>query len=368
MKHRAALLAAVIVIAGLPQPADAALADADVTLTLVETLDEPIGMATRTGDTALYVAEKGGKVQKLDGGPDPTTILDISSKVSGGSEQGLLGLTFSPSGDAMYVNYTNLDGDTVVRRYAFDGGVVGSFVKVIKVIQPFSNHNGGNIAFSPHDDLLYIGMGDGGAADDPGNRAQSLDSLLGKMLRIDPLPEGGYTIPADNPFVGRTGRDEIWAFGLRNPWRWSFDTKQGNLWIGDVGQNQWEEVDRQQAISSGGENYGWRRMEGTHEHLGTAPPDHRPPVFEYDHSNGRCSITGGYVYRGTDIPDLFGAYLFADFCEGEIKAFMPADPRGTKRKLGLNVPSISSFGQDNDGELYAMSLSGGQLYRIDAVT
>jgi glucose/arabinose dehydrogenase len=216
-------------------------------------------------------------------------------------------------------------------------------------------------------------MGDGGGGNDPRNNAQNKKSLLGKMLRIDPLPGGGYAIPADNPYVGRKGRNEIWSRGLRNPWRWSFDTPglggTGDLWIGDVGQGAREEVDRQPVSSDGGENYGWRRMEGTRRNVGKRLPGrkHTKPVYQYAHSAGCRSVTGGFVYRGTAIADLVGAYVFGDFCLGDIYAFPAGDPSQVRTLLAGAEPfALYSFGQDAGGELYVLS-AGGVVSRIDPV-
>jgi glucose/arabinose dehydrogenase len=304
--------------------------------------------------------------------------LDVSSEVSTGSEQGLLGLAFSPDGAHMYVNFTSKTGsgaagNTIVREYAFANGraVVTGNREVLNVPQPFANHNGGNLVFGP-DGYLYIGLGDGGSGGDPLNNAQSLNTLLGKMLRIDPRPgtpdcgTGSYRSPPNNPFVGKAGCDAIWSYGLRNPWRYSFDRATKDLWIGDVGQNSWEEVDIQPGSSKGGENYGWNRMEGTHSYNGGSPPaNYHGPVYEYSHDGGNCSITGGYVYRGRRIPNLVGAYLFGDYCAGRLRGFVLHNGRATDHRfLGPQVDQLSSFGEDAAGELYVASLNGG-VYRID---
>jgi glucose/arabinose dehydrogenase len=340
-----------------------------VKLTRVAGLDQPLAMALRRGDGAQYVAEKTGRVRAIRAGRVVSgDVLDISAEVSNGSEQGLLGIAFHPDGTKLYVNFTNTAGDTVVREYAFSGGRadVASARQVMLVDQPFPNHNGGNLLFGP-DGYLYIGLGDGGSADDPLGNAQSLDTLLGKMLRIDPRPSGAsaYRIPPDNPFVDRDGRDEIWATGLRNPWRYSFDRATGDLWTADVGQNAWEEIDLQAASSNGGENYGWDRLEGSHQHEGNPPARHELPIYEYSHNGGNCSITGGYVYRGAKIANLRGAYLFADFCVGRLRAFVEKNERATEHRfLGPRTGNLSSFGEDQSGELYVMSLEGG-VFRID---
>jgi glucose/arabinose dehydrogenase len=372
---RRALLITFVLAATAVAPASRSgtgLPNAAIDLVLVtDQLTAPIAMATRAGDTKLYFAEKGGRVKSVDGATI-TTLLNISGSVSNGGEQGLLGLAISPAGDEIFINFTNNAGDTVIRGYPFTGAVIDpeSGYQILTIDQPFANHNGGNLAFGP-DGFLYIGMGDGGSQDDPNNNAQRKGSLLGKMLRIDPTPGGGYVEPASNPYVGRKGKDEIWARGLRNPWRYSFDdfgaSATDDLWIGDVGGARREEIDRQAGSSDGGENYGWRRMEGSKPHIGTEPRGHDGPVLQKLHSNGYCAIIGGYVYRGTDIPNLDGAYLYSDNCVTQIRAFLPSDPKGTDRGFDESPGGIASFGRDNDGELYALSL-GGSVYRIDAET
>src|SRR5205823_890591 len=214
---------------------------------------------------------------------------------------------------------------------------------------------------------LYIGLGDGGSEGDPQNRGQNLDTLLGKILRIDPR-EGGprpYAIPNDNPFVGRAdARPEIWAYGLRNPWRFSFDRTSGDLWIGDVGQNAWEEVDFQRAGSPGGQNYGWRLREGDHEYTGAPPADNVDPIYEYSHDTGGCVVTGGFVYRGAKIRDLQGAYVFSDYCLGKVTALVQRGNRVVAHQaLGPRADLISSFGEDEQGELYVLSLDG-PVYKL----
>jgi glucose/arabinose dehydrogenase len=334
-----------------------------VDLEPVVTLEQPVAMAVRRGDPSRYFAEKVGRVVALrEGSEVPEVILDLTSEVSTGSEQGLLGLAFSPDGRFLYVNYTDVQGDTRVVEFSsgVEGFEAGLRREVLFVDQPYSNHNGGNLAFGP-DGYLYIGLGDGGSAADPEGNAQSLSTLLGKMLRIDPRPEGGdpYGIPRDNPFVGREDAlPEIWAYGLRNPWRYSFDHATGDLWIGDVGQGTREEIDVARAGSPGGENYAWDLLEGTIRFEGDAPPDDVPPVFEYPTADG-CAVTGGYVYRGQDIPALVGAYVFADFCRGRLEAFRLEDGQARSHdELGPEVANVASFGEDADGELYVLSLSG----------
>jgi glucose/arabinose dehydrogenase len=345
------------------------LAAARIKLTKIKDLSEPVAMAGRPGDETAYVAEKGGRVRAVRGSATVVTVLDISSEVTNSGEQGLLGLAFSPNGKKMYVYFTNRQTDQVIREYSFSGGraTTSSARTVLEMDDPYGNHNGGNLVFGP-DGYLYIGTGDGGSAGDPQNRAQNLDSLLGKMLRIDPAKSGSaaYRSPRTNPYVGRDGRDEIWAYGLRNPWRFSFDRGTGDLWIGDVGQGEWEEIDVASGGGDGGDNYGWRRMEGTHRYGGGTPPaGHHGPVYEFSHEGGNCSVTGGYVYRGTRIPDLRGAYVFADFCVGRLRAFVVRNGSAINHRfLGPQVDSLASFGEGRRGELYVLSLAGG-FYRID---
>ena len=335
-----------------------------VELKHVTDLEQPVAMAVRSGDPSLYFAEKVGRIVAMREEGDLDVVLDLTREVSLGSEQGLLGLAFSPDGRFLYANYTDVQGDTRVVEWRFgDGGVqLNSRREVLFADQPFSNHNGGNLLFGP-DGYLYIGLGDGGSGGDPNGNGQNLSTLLGKMLRISPRPAGSdpYGIPSDNPFVGREGaRPEIWAYGLRNPWRYSFDRETADLWIGDVGQNAWEEVDFEPAGSSGGLNYGWDLFEGSHPFEGGSENDDTvAPVYEYPTGDGTCAVTGGYVYRGEDIPRLFGTYVFADFCRGQLEALRLRDGRVRGHdELGPTVANLASFGEDADGELYVLSLSG----------
>jgi glucose/arabinose dehydrogenase len=237
---------------------------------------------------------------------------------------------------------------------------------VLTQTQPFENHNGGDIMFGP-DGYLYIGLGDGGSGGDPQGNGQNLGTLLGKLLRIDPSGGDPYAIPADNPFVGDpNAKGEIWAYGLRNPWRFSFDAGTGDLLIGDVGQSDWEEIDWAPANSKGGENYGWGSMEGTHPFRGgTEPANHVPPIHEYDRNGLGCSVTGGYVYRGKAIPDLEGQYVYSDYCDGTVRTLQVEDGKVTGQSdLGVNGGEVVSFVQDGDGELYTLAI-GGTISRID---
>jgi glucose/arabinose dehydrogenase len=339
-------------------------------------LSSPLGV-TNAGDNTgkLYIVEKAGRIRLIDNGALlAAPFLDISTRVISVGEQGLLGLAFPPGFAAsgrFYVNYTSIsDGSTVIARYqrTSDPNVAdpASEAILLNIPQPFANHNGGHIAFGP-DGFLYIGMGDGGSGGDPDNNAQNPASLLGKMLRID-VESGAvpYAIPASNPFVQTAGfLGEIWALGLRNPWRFSFDRQTGDLYIGDVGQGLIEEVDFQSAASPGGENYGWRIMEGAH--CFNPPACSQAglvlPVAEYDHGQG-CSITGGFVYRGQAFPRLQGLYLYADFCTGRFWG-LKRDGLAWQNSLLLVEPhSISSFGEDEAGNLYAADLGAGVVYEI----
>ena len=338
-------------------------------------LQAPVGIA-HAGDHRLFFVLQAGRIVIYDGvRVFSTPFLDIQARVLSGGERGLLGLAFHPrfqENGFFFVNYTNLQGNTVIARYrvsASNPNVADSLsaVQLLLIEQPFANHNGGQLAFGP-DGYLYIGMGDGGSGGDPGNRAQSMGDLLGKMLRIDVDGGNPYRNPPSNPFVNDpSARDEIWASGLRNPWRFSFDRNSGDLWIADVGQGSWEEVSFQPATSIGGENYGWRRMEGTHCFTPPAPCNRSGlvlPVIEYDHSRG-CSVTGGYVYRGTRSPRLQGMYLYGDYCSGRIWGGTRNSTTGTVTVLELADTAflISAFGEDANGEVYVANHSGA-IHRI----
>jgi glucose/arabinose dehydrogenase len=333
----------------------------------VARLEQPLAVAPRTDDDALYVAEKTGRVVAVRPGGSARTVVDLRGEVSDGSEQGLLGVAFSPDGAFLYVNYTDLNGDTRIHEFAMSGddAAPGSRREVLAVDQPYSNHNGGHLAFGP-DGYLYVGLGDGGSGGDPEDNAQDLGTMLGKMLRIDPRGGGGgraYGVPSDNPFIGREGaRPEIWAFGLRNPWRYSFDAETGDLWIGDVGQSSREEIDVQAALSAGGENYGWDAFEGS---LPFEPPfaqDTVGPVYDYGRARG-ATVIGGYVYRGSAIPALRGAYLFGDLFNPQIRMLVPSKRGFRHLELGVRVDNLVSFGEDQSGELYLVSIEG-PVYRL----
>ena len=337
-------------------------------------LERPLFL-THAGDRSgrLFVVEQSGTIRIINQGVlRKAPFLDVRDRVAtDGPERGLLGLAFHPDyprNGRFFVNYTRQpDGATVVAEYrcgsAQDEASRDERVLMV-VMQPAPNHNGGMVAFGP-DGYLYVGLGDGGGAGDPGNRAQNPNELLGKIVRIDVDHGDPYAIPADNPFAKAGGRPEIYAVGLRNPWRFSFDSNTAELWVADVGQKKWEEVD----IVTRGGNYGWRVMEGFHCFNPAVSCQTRglaTPVMEYGHEEGRCSIIGGYVYRGRAVPALRGAYVSGDFCSGEIFAFRQSDKggRGAAPTVLLKTGfQISSFGQDEDGELYVADHRGG-MYRL----
>jgi glucose/arabinose dehydrogenase len=336
-------------------------------------LDSPVSI-TNAGDSRLFITLQDGQVVIWDGTDVlDTPFLDIQELTSKGGERGLLSIAFHPryaENGFFFVNYTNTAGHTVIARYRVSSDPnradPASARQLLLIQQPYTNHNGGQLQFGP-DGYLYIGMGDGGAGGDPENRAQNLTTLLGKMLRID-VNHDTYTAPPGNPFVNNTAaRPEIWSLGLRNPWRFSFDRSSGDLWIADVGQGEWEEVNFQPGTSIGGENYGWRRMEGTHcfePANGCNPGNLVLPVIEYDHSNQACSVTGGYVYRGASSPRLKGMYIYGDYCNGRIwGATRNGSAPLTIRELFDTTFRISSFGEDLNGELYVADHRGA-VYRI----
>lgn len=329
-------------------------------------LQSPVYL-THAGDQSgrLFVVEQEGRIRIVeDWQLLRRPFLDITSRVHYGGERGLLGLAFHPeyrNNGRYVVNYTRRrDGATVVAEYQVSKTPTRSQTKekvLLVVSQPYGNHNGGMVAFGL-DGLLYIALGDGGAGGDPGNFGQNREELLGKILRID-LDQGfPYAIPKDNPFVSGGGRPEIFAYGFRNPWRFSFDRKTGKLWAGDVGQNSWEEID----VVERGKNYGWRIMEGRHcfsPETDCAQSGLALPVAEYRNGGSRCSITGGYVYRGRQLPSLVGTYVFGDYCSGEILGLV----NGTLETLLSTNLRIASFGEEEAGELYVLGHSG-SLHRI----
>jgi glucose/arabinose dehydrogenase len=335
------------------------------------------------GSNRLFIVEQSGKIKIIQ---DDTVLdapfLDVSDRISPEAlsgdytERGLLGLAFAPDyaeSGLFYINYTERSGGTVVARYTVSSddpnrADPASEQQLLYVQQPYRNHNGGHMAFGP-DGYLYISLGDGGSGGDPEGNGQNLGTLLGSILRIDVSGTGDYTIPADNPFVNDdAARPEIWAWGLRNVWRFSFDRETGDMLLADVGQNQWEEVDFQPADSPGGENYGWNAYEASHVYSGSEPASEVVmPILEYDHSNGWCSVTGGYVYRGEAIPGLQGYYFYGDWCTGTIWAAHPDDAGNWQTTISLESGrSISSFGEDEAGEMYLVDYGGSVLRFVPA--
>ncbi len=374
------------------EPARAALS----TERIASGLNRPIFVTAPPGDDRLFIIEQRGVIKIWRNGQVLTRpFLDIDAlvpNISGNDERGLLGLAFHPdfaTNGYFYIDYTNLASDTVIARYTVssdpDSADVTSAFLILTVDQPDTNHNGGTLLFGPNDGYLYIGMGDGGSAGDPSNNGQRDDTLLGKMLRID--VDGGtpYAIPPTNPFAAPgLPLDEIWAKGVRNPYRWSFDRLTGDMYIADVGQNAWEEIDFQPALpDSGGQNYGWRLMEGLHcynppQNCNPGEPFLTLPIHEYSHGGTpfRCSITGGYVYRGSAVPEIAGHYFFADFCSNQVWSFKVVNgvvTEFTERTSelapggGLSLQSIAGFGEDGSGELYLCdrgSGTNGEIYKI----
>lgn len=335
--------------------------------------NQPVFMQQAPGETRYwFVVEKGGKVWRLRAdGSDRRLVLDLGARVeSAPSEAGLLGMAFHPryqDNGAVFLSYTRAGSPltSVLARYrSRDGGRSidpDSERVVLEVAQPYRNHNGGHIAFGP-DGYLYYGLGDGGAAGDPEGHGQNRATLLGALLRIDVDGRAPYTIPPDNPFIDGDGRPEIYAWGLRNPWRWSFDRQNGQLWLGDVGQNQWEEVNQVNA----GDNLGWNRWEGKHcyRRSDCSSEGMVMPRAEYPHKEG-CSVTGGYVYRGKAMPALQGHYLYGDYCSGKVWALNAANPGPHPRELLSSGRRIASFAEDSEGELYLLDNAAGRIFRLN---
>jgi glucose/arabinose dehydrogenase len=368
--------------------AEGTLEDVELTTQEIAALDSPVAMTARPSTPDLYIAEKRGTVRlvKVTTAPGSTTpryqlqntpVLDLSDEVIDQGERGLLGLAFSSDGRELYVNFTSRpDGRTVVLEYVLGDRITvdeRSRRQLLEVEQPAANHNGGHLVLGP-DGYLYIGLGDGGGAGDPDGNGQDPSTLLGSILRIDPeegTEDEPYAVPAGNPFAdGEDGAPEVWLYGARNPWRFSFDKTTGDLWIGDVGQGEWEEVDRLPSVAGfdagRGANLGWDRMEGSHEFEGDNPAGAILPVHEYSHEEG-CSITGGYVYRGTSISELQGSYLFADYCAEGLRAIqLDGDAVIDERTWDLPAGGVQSFGQDGDGELFVLLESGPVLKLVPA--
>lgn len=339
----------------------------NASLTEVARAQSPSAGAAGPDDT-LWIAERAGTVRVLDDQGLGAPVLDISDETTTDGERGLLGVAFDKTFAHFYISFTNLEGTSTVDEFAVEDGRLQpeSRRTVLTQTQPYANHNGGDIKFGP-DGYLYIAFGDGGAGGDPHGNGQKLDTLLGKLLRIDPSGGEPYAIPADNPFVDdANAKDEIWSYGLRNPWRFSFDAGTGDLLIGDVGQSDWEEIDWAPADSEGGENYGWSSMEGTHPFRGgTEPANHVPPVHEYDRTGLGCSVTGGFVYRGDALPDLRGSYVFSDYCDGTLRTLQLENGEVTGvGDLGVSGGEVISFVEGGDGELYVLG-SAGAVSRVD---
>lgn len=335
---------------------------------------EPLEIA-HAGDSRLFVVQKGGliRIVNANGSVNATPFLNISSLVSTVSERGLLGLAFHPNyatNGYFFINYSNTSGDTVIARYSVNSGNPGvantTGTILMTITQPYSNHNGGSIKFGP-DGYLYIGMGDGGSSGDPGNRAQNINENLGKMLRIDVNSTIApyYTNPATNPYVGVAGNDEIWAIGLRNPWKFSFNRLNGDLWIADVGQGSVEEIDKVINPLTAGLNFGWRCYEGnsTYNSTGCAPASTMTfPFTQYARSGGACSVTGGYFYTGSMYPNFQNKYFFTDYCDDKIRMVNSTGVITTTTSFSGN--NFVTFGEDVNGELYIAGISSGTIYKV----
>jgi glucose/arabinose dehydrogenase len=340
-------------------------------------LASPVDVQAAPGDRSrLFVVEQGGRIRIVRNGQVlGASFLDVSGRIASGGERGLLGLAFHPryaDNGRFFVNYTDPNGDTHISEFRVssnpDAVDAASERILLTVDQPFANHNGGGLAFG-NDGMLYAGLGDGGSGGDPFGNGQNLSTRLGKMLRVDVDRSG--LVPPDNPFVGRPGAaPEIWAYGLRNPWRFSFDRGTGDLYIGDVGQDSYEEIDVERAPRHGGQDYGWNIMEGTHCYnaasCGTAGLT--LPVLDYGHGAG-CSVTGGVVYRGCRLPGYAGTYFYGDYCSAFVRSFRyqngaVTDPRDWTNSLSQGLSSISSFGVDAEGEIYIVDLEGGTVREV----
>lgn len=358
------------------------------TMTQFAQAEQPIAIASRADDPSIYVVEKTGRIRSYRNGAfDSVPVLDIVGRVDSANERGLLGLAFSPKNrDVVYIDYTDKAGVVHVSEVPFDGRVadVGKERVLLKIPKPFNEHNAGTLSFD-NEGLLYIAIGDGGSSGDPKGNAQRTDVLLGKILRIDPSPIGfsPYSTPSTNPFapgapatrVGALGasskkfRSEIYAYGLRNPWRASVDATTGDVWVPDVGESDVEEINRipsrGSADSTSALNFGWSLRQGRAQFKGPRPKGSTDSVYEYPHADGRCAVVGGSVYRGTKIPALVGRYVFGDVCSGQISVLDGTAPgQGKASDLGARVSYLTSFGVGPDGELIATSLEGG-LYRLD---
>jgi glucose/arabinose dehydrogenase len=359
--------------AGAPVPGTPPL----TTTRIAGGLDSPLDLQAPPADRArIFVVEQPGRIRVVRNGTLlATPFLDISARVGFGGEQGLLGLAFHPrysENGRFFVNYTDNAGDTHIAEFhaspTADVAEPGSERLLLFVAQPFSNHNGGSVAFG-NDGFLYVGLGDGGSGGDPFDNGQDLGTLLGKLLRIDVDRGSPYAVPADNPFVGRAGaRTEIWAYGLRNPFRFAFDRATGDLYLGDVGQNRREEIDVAAAPRRGGENYGWNVMEGFlcfEPASGCNQTGLTLPVLDYDEG---CAVIGGPVYRGCRMPGYHGTYFYGDYCQAFVRSFRFVNGAASERRdwtspLGRGLDQLSSFGVDADGEMYLIDLDG-EVYKV----
>ncbi len=368
--------------------ADAELPDLDglqlKLATIAEEVDRPTDLAFVPGSRDLWVASKGGEITKILARENRSGIgyeldwrptLDLSDVVNDeGNEQGLLGIAIPRDGRYLYASYTDESGALLVDRYTISStrSTIDDDTRkeILRVPQPASNHNGGAIRFGP-DGFLYVGLGDGGGSGDPDGNGQNTSTLLGSILRLEVDTDAAYDIPPGNPFIEGDGAPEIHLYGVRNPWRFSFDRETGDLWIGDVGQDSWEEIDLLPAGSGlgRGANLGWNEVEGTEPFAGGTPPDDAvEPVHTYGREDGACSVTGGHVYRGSMIPQLVGTYLYADYCQGGIRALVLSRGEVVEDRnleIGIVPNSLGSFGEGPDGEIYVLSLAEGRVLRIE---
>ncbi|MEM8905644.1 MAG: PQQ-dependent sugar dehydrogenase, partial [Actinomycetota bacterium] len=356
--------------------------DVAPSLERVASFTQPIALRPNPLDAdggGLLVAERTGTIRAWWPDDDRRElVVDLTALTSASGERGLLSFDIADDASRLWVSYTDNGNDLVIAEYPLtsSGGdephpVGGARRQLLEIDQPFGNHNGGDLHVGP-DGYLWISSGDGGSGNDPQNNAQNRLNLLGGIIRIDPTPGPGgaaYTIPADNPFVGDSSAlDELWAYGLRNPWRIAFDAATGDLWMGDVGQSRREEINVEPAGSDGGVDYGWRNLEGTLPNIGSPSPSAVGPVHEYAHTGGRCSVTGGVVYRGSELSGLEGRYLFGDFCTGEVWSLrLTGSGADVERLAGVTVPQLAAFGEGADGEVWLLSLGGG-VFRLEPTT
>jgi len=351
----------------VPGPEQAVLDSIELVGQRIGTVEQAIALAFHPTSGTVLLAQRTGLIVDFTNAQVGATLLDLRDDLSLVGESGLLAMTYDPPAEHLYVSFINAANDNRVVAYPVDEDgfpTTGSPFVILEIDQPDIVHNGGHIAFGP-DGALYVGLGDGGPGNDPDDRGQSLDSLLGKILRIEPDPaaEPAYTAPDDNPFVAVDGAaPEVWAYGLRNPWRFSFDRATGDFYTGDVGQYVVEEINLVPAGESGA-NFGWARLEGPIQR-GATPADHVPPLTFYNHDDGRCAIIAGTVYRGTAIPELRGAFIYGDYCDGEVRALTQIDGEVVAmRTLGIVALQLTGFAEDLGGELYVLNLAG-EIFKI----